>query len=82
MNEKNQNIKSLELKLIGLKIGAIYEHINMFINKDELENFIDYSKQFDAIFPLINPTAYMKMPNGMVDKARKRAKLLLNLLEE
>jgi len=76
MSEINRNVE-----LIGLKIGKIFKLINDFITKDELRRFINYTNQFDALFPILNPTAYMKMPYGMVNKAKKRAEILLKVFE-
>ncbi|MBA7495604.1 hypothetical protein ES702_06193 [subsurface metagenome] len=81
MSETFQKPNKKNINLIGFKIGAIFNQINKIINKTELEYFIDYSNQFDALYPLLNPTAYMKMPHGTVNKAKKRAKTLLEVLK-
>ena len=81
MSETYQKPNKKNINLIGFKIGAIYNQINKLITKNELKCFIDYSNQFDALFPLLNPTAYMKMPHGTVNKAKKRAEILLKALK-
>ncbi len=66
---------------IGKKINNTVKMIKDKFDKEELESFVDYTGKAEAIGPLIAFGQWQKLPDGAIDEARKRAKLLLEIKE-
>ncbi len=70
-----------DLNEIGKKVNNMIKIVKDKFDKAELESFIDYTGKAEAIGPLIAFQQWQKLPDGAIDEARKRAKLLLEIKE-
>jgi len=64
---------------IACRINHAFEFVRSLLKEQELEEFLDYIEQVDTVLPVINPETWDLHYND-IDKARKRAKLLLNIV--
>ena len=78
---KGKNMNKQKLNETGKKIDDVVKIIKDKFDKEKLEDFIAYTHRAEAIAPLVAFEQYQKLPDGAVDEARKRAKLLLKIKE-
>jgi len=65
---------------IASKLNFAFEFIKANFNKEELKEFLDYIKQVDTVLPLVNPEVWDNHCQD-IDKAEKRVKALLNIID-
>lgn len=70
-----------ELNNIGNRINLCISIVETTISIEELNEFQKYIDEQEAIFPLLNPTAYMAGGSDALSLANKRVKALKNLLK-
>jgi len=72
-------MSSHNLNKIADKIDDMVKMVKDKFDKAELESFIAYTDKAEAIAPLVAFEQWQKLPDGAIDEARKRAKLLLKI---
>lgn len=70
-----------ELNNIGNRINLCISVVERLISIEELNEFQKFIDEQEAIFPLLNPTAYMACGCDALSLANKRVKALKNLVE-
>lgn len=82
MTEDNEYTTE-ELTQVGTRINDAYEFIQNTLSQEDLEAFLAYCGNLEALGPLINPTAFLGTGAfGQIDKARDRARTLLEIVTE
>lgn len=64
---------------IGKKINRAVKTIKKTFTEKELEDFIEYIGEAEAIAPLITFQRWQELPSDACDEAKKRAELLLEI---
>ncbi len=74
------------MQQIGEKIGLVMQSlainiVAMDLTRSDIEAFMAYLDEQDAIMPLIDPTAWQRAGRHGIPKAKRRCEVLLPLVD-
>jgi uncharacterized protein YjeT (DUF2065 family) len=68
-----------DLAFIGETIGTVFRSFEMLagmLTEEELKAFDQYLSIQEGVGPILNPTAWRDMPDGSIDQARERVRII------